>query len=104
MPSERASSDPHEAAGLFDLLSDETRVRIVKELYRHWQCNPNDPCMPFSTLYARIDGEDSGRFNYHLSRLCDGLVDKRDDGYTLSPLGICLGQLVADDGPAPIRL
>ena len=102
--SDALGGDPHTAAGLFELLSDETRVRIVRELYHHWQRAPDDPCLPFSTLCARVEGDDSGRFNYHLNRLCGTLVDKREHGYALSPLGICLGQFVSEDGPAPIRV
>lgn len=102
MTERSAGSDPREAAGLFELLSDETRIRIVAELYRQWQPTPESPCLPFSTLHGRIGG-DSGRFNYHLRRLRDGLVDKRSDGYALTPLGIRLGQLVVDDCSTPIR-
>lgn len=98
MSSEGAGSDAHAAAGLFALLSDGTRVRIVQELYDHWRCDPEAPCLPFSELYSRVDAEDSGRFNYHLERLCDTLVDKRQSGYALTPLGIRLAQLVSDDG------
>lgn len=98
MSSESAGSDPHAAAGLFALLSDGTRVRIVQELYAHRRCAPEAPCLAFSDLYSRVDAEDSGRFNYHLERLCDTLVEKRESGYALTPLGTRLAQLVSDDG------
>jgi hypothetical protein len=95
-------ADPTATAGLFDLLSDETRVRIVAALYRHWQRSPADPCLPFSVLRERVDAADSGRFNYHLGRLRGALVRECADGYTLSPLGVCLGQFVAEGGPASL--
>lgn len=97
-----SGSDPGEAAGLFELLSDETRVSIVQTLYCQWVRTPEAPCLPFSALHDRVGG-DSGRFNYHLKRLRNGLVEKRADGYALTPLGIRLGGLVADDGSTPVR-
>ncbi len=99
MSSDHVRSDPAVTADCFDLLSDETRVRIVGALYRQWQRSPDDPCLSFSTLYDRVEAEDSGRFNYHLNRLRDDLVCECDGGYTLSPLGVSLGQFVADDSP-----
>jgi len=95
-------TDPTATAGVFDLLSDETRVRIVAALYTHRQRSPDDPCLPFSALRERVDAEDSGRFNYHLAKLRGVLVRDCDDGYTLSPLGVYLGQFVAADGPASL--
>lgn len=89
-----------EAASVFGLLSDETRIRIVAALYHEWHRSPDDPCLTFSSLYDRVGGDDSGQFNYHLRRLRDGLVDQREDGYTLTPLGVCLAQLVADENVA----
>jgi len=99
MSSESVGADPAVTAGVFELLSDETRVRIVSVLYRRWQRAPEDPCLPFSVLCDRVNAEDSGRFNYHLDRLRGHLVREYDDGYTLSPLGACLGQFVVEDGP-----
>lgn len=104
MTGSRSGSDPAEAAGLFELLSDETRVRIIGELYEQCQRTPDAPCLPFSALYDRVGGDDSGRFNYHLKRLREGLVEKRGDGYALTPLGVRLASLVADGGPAPGRI
>lgn len=86
-----------DAAGLFKLLGDETRITILRELYRHWRRSPEEPCLPFSTLYERVGGGDSGQFNYHLKRLEDRLVERRTAGYTLTPRGIYLAQLIADD-------
>lgn len=102
MSRSESRADPTATAGLFDLLSDETRVRIVAALYHHWQHAPDDPCLPFSALRERVDAADSGRFNYHLGRLRGVLVRECAEGYTLSPLGVCLGQFVAEDAPASL--
>lgn len=101
MSERSAGSDPRETAGLFELLSDETRIRIITELYRQWQRTPDTPCLSFSALHDRVGGDDSGRFNYHLRRLRNGLVEKRDGGYALTALGIRLAPLAAD-GAIPI--
>jgi hypothetical protein len=99
MSSETVQADPAATAGVFELLSDETRVRTVRVLYRRWQRAPDDPCVPFSVLCDRVGAADSGRFNYHLNRLRGHLVRECTDGYTLSPLGVYLGQFVVGDGP-----
>lgn len=91
---ERVGGDARSAAGLFDQLSDATRIGIVTALFRQWERCPEDPCLTFSQLYERVDIDDSGRFNYHLKRLRDELVERREDGYTLTPLGIYLAPLV----------
>lgn len=99
MVSSTSQTDPTATASLFDLLSDETRVRIVAELYHQWQHSPDDKSLPFSALRERVDAADSGRFNYHLDQLRGILVCRCPEGYTLSPLGVCLGQFVAEEAP-----
>lgn len=81
-------------AVLFDLLSDETRLAIVRTLYRYGRDHPDEPGLSFSALGDRLEVDDSGRFNYHLRRLRGPLVEKRDGGYALTPLGIRLGAFV----------
>ena len=98
-PDSHRAVDPDDVAGVFDLLSDETRLRIVRELYRHAQCEPGDPGLGFSALGKRVDVDDTGRFNYHLRRLRGPLVEKRDQGYVLTPLGYALGPLVLEGTP-----
>ena len=92
---------PDLTADLFGLLSDETRVRIVGELYVVHQHRPNDPTLSFSALVDRVGVTDTGRFNYHLGRLRGTLVEKRENGYALTPAGTRLGSLLVDgDEPA----
>jgi hypothetical protein len=43
--------------------------------------------IPFSTLRRRVDVEDNGKFNYHLSKLVPHFVRQTDDGYRLSGAG-----------------
>ncbi len=74
--------EPDWTVQLFDLLSDETRFRIVDELYQ-----TTDHSVRFSDLSRRIEADDPGRFNYHLKRLQGQLVEKVDTGYRLSDEG-----------------
>ncbi|HKL28493.1 MAG TPA: winged helix-turn-helix domain-containing protein [Natrialbaceae archaeon] len=78
-------------ANVFTLLSDETRLRIVFELVlRRSEC-PANPTLSFSALRSRVGARDAGRFNYHLGRLRDDLVEKVEDGYRLTPTGEAVG-------------
>jgi len=78
-------------ANVFTLLSDETRLRIVFELVVRCHECPSNPTLSFSSLRSRVGARDAGRFNYHLRRLRDDLVEKVDDGYRLTPAGEAIG-------------
>lgn len=75
------TSNPANAAAAFDLLSDPTRVAILRELAAA------DEPLAFSALRERAEVRDSGRFNYHLTRLRGRLVAHTDDGYELTDDG-----------------
>ena len=100
MPTSETRADGGEAftvdAALFDLLGNDIRLRIVREL----SVAGSDAPLSFSGLRERVGVEDSGRFNYHLDRLTGPLVCKRPDGYTLTPAGESLAMIV-DVAPAP---
>jgi DNA-binding transcriptional ArsR family regulator len=82
---------PPEASTVFELLSDETRVRIVSEL------SAAAGSLRFSTLCDRVGVQDTGRFNYHLERLRGSLVAKGEEGYVLTETGLTYAELL---GPA----
>jgi DNA-binding transcriptional ArsR family regulator len=71
----------------FDLLADETRAAILRELATARRDSPRDSGVSFSTLRERVGVADSGRFNYHLGQLTGHLVSETTDGYELSPVG-----------------
>jgi DNA-binding transcriptional ArsR family regulator len=95
MTSETDSSDSGPPFGdrdgalvaLFDLLSEETRLRIVSVLAAHEHANPTAAPLGFDVLRERVGARDSGRFNYHLRKLDGPLVEKVDGGYRLTPMG-----------------
>ncbi|MFW6152937.1 MAG: winged helix-turn-helix domain-containing protein [Halobacteriota archaeon] len=92
MPSVCADDDDDaEPPDLFDLLSDATRRRIIEELYV-----ASEPTLRFSELTRRVGVRDSGRFNYHLSRLRGSVVERTDEGYRLTDRGELVAGAVFD--------
>jgi hypothetical protein len=75
----------------FSLLADETRVRIVRELGAA-TASPETgiPRLSYADLKSRVDIRDSGRFNYHLTKLVGKYVVKEDEGYRLRWPGMVL--------------
>ena len=67
---------------VFALLGNDLRMRILQALFE-------DPFHPlsFSTLRDRVDERDSGKFNYHLTKLVGRFVRKTDEGYELTLAG-----------------
>lgn len=66
----------------FELVADETRVRILETL-----ADADQP-LSFSTLRERAAVEDPGRFNYHLGKLVGTFVHESPDGYELGLAGL----------------
>lgn len=81
------AATPATQATLCSLMADETRIRILRELYAVRTDGADREGLPFSTLRRRVDVDDSGRFNYHVDQLTDQLVCKRVDRYVLTPTG-----------------
>ncbi|WP_255150942.1 winged helix-turn-helix domain-containing protein [Halorarius halobius] len=86
-------------ADAFDVLSDPLRVRILTTLWEEDRRGPTS----YSELQSAVGVRDSGRFNYHLSKLTDRYLRKVDDGYRLSPTGLQVVDLVESGafGEAP---
>ena len=66
----------------FAALSDSTRIAVLRAL---WEAE--DHTATFSELRAAVEIDDSGRFNYHLSKLRGRFISKTDDGYKLQMAG-----------------
>lgn len=101
-PTNEPPDSPAIPASIGALLADETRIRILSELYvvRNIEAEPDG--LRFSTLRRRVGVADSGRFNYHLDQLSDTLVMKTDDKYRLTPTGERLVRaLAATDDESP---
>lgn len=86
------------AADSFDLLSDETRVEIVRLLGDNRTREPDTrgfvplgderpSRLSYSTIKDRLDIRDNGRLNYHLSQLRGPFLTEVGGGYQLTWLG-----------------
>lgn len=69
------------ASETFDALSDPARLEILTALY------DRDEPVPYTELREETSVEDNGRFNYHLRRLGEEFVAKRNGGYALTDRG-----------------
>lgn len=71
-------TDPTEA---LSVLADETRLDILRALAEA------DRVLSYTELRERAGVRDSGRFNYHLERLCEYFVRETGEGYALGHAG-----------------
>jgi DNA-binding transcriptional ArsR family regulator len=82
-----AETDP---TAIFELLADETRLAIVRELaaerYSNWQWSG----MSFAQLRRAVGVEDAGNFSYHLQKLRGPLVAKDGEEYYLLNAGLAI--------------
>jgi len=76
-----------EAADAFDVLSDASRVAILRELADRTHV-VDESTVEFSDLRRAVGFDDAGRFNYHLGKLQDQFVVKRDGGYAPTAVGL----------------
>ena len=75
----------------FSLLADETRVRILRELGAATASPETSiPRLSYAELQSRVGVRDSGRFNYHLTKLVGNYVAKEATGYRLRWPGMAL--------------
>lgn len=82
------ATDVEAATETFGLLSDETRVRILCALA------DAPEGLRFSELRSRVAVSDGGRFNYHLAKLRERLVEKSGETYVLTPAGADVAALL----------
>lgn len=113
MPQSSAGRDDADGPGLspsaaFGLLGNETRVSILEAL---WDAQAEDETpVPFSALFARVDYDDSGNFNYHLDRLVGHFVRRVEGGYELRSAGqhvvraVLAGAMTSDPSFEPTEI
>lgn len=82
-----ASNRRSDPAQVFAALSDSLRVDILREMNAYFQAT-GEMEVGFAELRKRIGIQDSGRFRYHLNKLCGHFVKKTSDGYRLTHAGI----------------
>ena len=80
-------TDPETAADAFGVLSDPSRVAILRELTNRGHAGDGST-VEFAELRRAVGFDDAGRFNYHLGKLRDRFVVKRDGGYAPTYAGM----------------
>jgi len=84
-----SGTEPTTASGgnaAFQLLSDETRLGVLRVLWEAYDPADETP-MRFAELRERVGVDDPGRLNYHLSKLLNHFVRRTEDGYELMDSG-----------------
>ena len=72
----------------FALLGEKLRLEILFALYEATERREQDrEAVAYTDLQAAVDETDSGRFNYHLTRLTGPFVEKVDGGYAIRQAG-----------------
>jgi DNA-binding transcriptional ArsR family regulator len=79
-----------EPTAVFELLADETRLAIVRELARARGLNSQWAGVSFADLRRAVGVEDAGNFSYHLEKLRGPLVVKDGESYYLRNRGLQL--------------
>lgn len=72
---------PDDPTDALSVLADDTRLTILRTLAEA------DGPLSFTRLRERTGVRDSGRFSYHLRRLCEYFVRETDGGYELGHAG-----------------
>lgn len=87
-----STRDPVDA---LSALGDETRIAILRELA------DAETSLSFSELRERVGVRDTGRFNYHLTKLCEYFVRDTGDGYELGHAGARVVDAAGNAHPDP---
>ncbi|MFB6140302.1 MAG: helix-turn-helix domain-containing protein [Halosimplex sp.] len=84
-------SSEESAADALGLLSDETRVAILRALARaqaerlEFGSGPRE--LTFSEVYERVDVENTSKLSYHLGELAGTFLRKTEEGYSFTHAG-----------------
>jgi len=81
--------DERTAAEVFGLLSDETRVDILRTVARAQQERRESGVteLSFSDIYDRVDVDGTSKLSYHLGELTGTFLRKHGDGYAFTHAG-----------------
>ena len=89
--------DDAEAADVLAVLGHEHRIAILRAL-----AEADEP-LSFSTLHTEVGMRDSGKFIYHLAKLCEYYVRETAAGYELGHAGERVVSATAPpSGPASV--
>lgn len=79
----------HSPAEVFGLLSDETRVDILRAVAvaQSDARSGGAPALSFSEVYDEVDVDNTSKLSYHLGELTGTFLRKDDDGYSFTHAG-----------------
>lgn len=77
----RMANHSEDVTDALDVLCNEIRMSILRELAEA------EGALAFSELRERVGIRDSGKFNYHLTKLCSYFVRETQGGYELGHAG-----------------
>ncbi|AGB38709.1 winged helix-turn-helix domain-containing protein [Natronococcus occultus] len=88
-----------DAAAAFGILSDPTRIAILRAFARALEGGDVDssdpfPALPFSEVYDRVDVDSTSQLSYHLEQLDGTYLRRTDDGWTFTFAGESVVRLV----------
>jgi len=87
-----------DATDVFGPLDSDLRVRVLLALFdRASDPGPDVPAVSYTELKDAVGIEDSGKFNYHLSKLTGQYVRKTDGGYEITEAGRTAVRLVRSE-------
>lgn len=77
------------AAEVFRLLSDETRLDVLRTvaIAQHEQRRTGVAALSFSEIYERVDVSDTSKLSYHLGELTGTFLRKQDGDYAFTHAG-----------------
>lgn len=92
-PTRDMANPSKDVTDALEVLGNEIRMGILRELAEA------DGSLAFSELRKRVGVHDSGKFNYHLTKLCSYFVRETADGYELGHAGT---RVIAAADPHPV--
>lgn len=94
------------AAAAFALLSDETRVDVLRAVARaQSECddlNAGPTALAFSEIYDRVAVENTSKLSYHLGELTGTFLRKGEDGYSFTHAGERIARLILSENYRPL--
>ncbi len=94
MPTPAHEVDESTPVDPFEMVSNETRLEIVRTLYEHLRSNGWESELSYSTLRERVGIRDKGNFNYHLGELRGTFVERGADGYRVTFAGFEIAKAI----------
>jgi len=101
-PADDESADDESADDVLGLLSDGTRVDVLRAVaraqYELDRLNGGPVELAFSEIYDRVDVDNTSKLSYHLGELTGTFLRRSEDGYALTHAGEQIVRFVLSRG------